>query len=51
MNAYTKNHLPGGRHFAAELEALGVSLPLRASEDIPGLIIDRTDVVLTELLQ
>jgi hypothetical protein len=43
MNAYTKNHtlgLPGGQHFRAELEDLGVSLPLRASEGIPGLIVD-----------
>jgi hypothetical protein len=43
MNAYTKNHqlgLPGGRHFRAELEELGVSLPVRASEEIPGLIVD-----------
>jgi hypothetical protein len=52
MNAYTKNHqlgLPGGRHFRAELEELGVSLPLRASEDIPGLILDREGRIIASI--
>jgi hypothetical protein len=51
MNAPQKNALglPGGRHFRAELQDLGVSLPLRASEDIPGLIIDREGRIIASI--
>ena len=53
MTAHCRNHhergLPGGQHFRAELEDLGVSLPLRASEDIPGLIIDREGRIVAQI--
>jgi hypothetical protein len=51
MNAYTQNHrgLPGGQHFRAELQDLGVTLPLRASEEIPGLILDREGRIIASI--
>jgi hypothetical protein len=51
MNAPQKNALglPGGRHFRAEMQDLGVSLPLRASEDIPGLILDREGRIIASI--